>query len=171
MQALVDPTAVATGWQAGLGLGLSRRADRTVLADRCRHGPLAVQRAFYPEGTPCHVYLLHPPGGVVGGDVLVRGAVGVARRLRVSPLVIGLTLVGFGTSMPELVTSIDATLADAEVGDVITHLGRRHRPAHCLRGLCYRVRPEVKKVRLHCDILPCRCKLTYPWTPREDPIS
>lgn len=46
-----------------------------------------------------------------GGDLLVRGAVGVARRFGVSPLVIGLTLVGFGTSAPELVTSLSAALA------------------------------------------------------------
>lgn len=50
---------------------------------------------------------------LVGGDLLVRGAVGVARRFGVSPLVIGLTLVGFGTSAPELVTSISAALAGA----------------------------------------------------------
>lgn len=50
---------------------------------------------------------------LVGGDLLVRGAVGVARRFGVSPLVIGLTLVGFGTSAPELVTSLSAALAGA----------------------------------------------------------
>ncbi|GMG85056.1 calcium/sodium antiporter [Paralimibaculum aggregatum] len=50
---------------------------------------------------------------IVGGELLVRGAVQVATRFGVSPLVIGLTLVGFGTSMPELVTSVQAALADA----------------------------------------------------------
>ncbi|NNU82269.1 sodium:calcium antiporter, partial [Halovulum dunhuangense] len=50
---------------------------------------------------------------VVGGEFLVRGAVQVATRLGVSPLVIGLTLVGFGTSTPELVTSVQAALTNA----------------------------------------------------------
>lgn len=50
---------------------------------------------------------------VVGGDVLVRGAVGLAARLGVSPLLIGLTVVGFGTSTPELVTSLQAAFAGA----------------------------------------------------------
>lgn len=48
---------------------------------------------------------------IVGGELLVRGAVNVASRLGVSPLVIGLTLVGFGTSTPELVTSVQAALS------------------------------------------------------------
>ncbi|MFW6028476.1 MAG: calcium/sodium antiporter [bacterium] len=48
---------------------------------------------------------------VLGGELLVRGAVQVATRLGVSPLVIGLTLVGFGTSTPELVTSVQAALS------------------------------------------------------------
>jgi cation:H+ antiporter len=48
---------------------------------------------------------------VAGGEFLVRGAVQAARKLGVSPLVIGLTLVGFGTSMPELVTSVKAGLS------------------------------------------------------------
>ncbi len=50
---------------------------------------------------------------IAGGDLLVRGAVQVAARLGVSPLVIGLTLVGFGTSTPELVTSVQAALIGA----------------------------------------------------------
>ena len=48
---------------------------------------------------------------VVCGELLVRGAVQVASRLGVSPLIIGLTLVGFGTSTPELVTSVQAGLS------------------------------------------------------------
>lgn len=50
---------------------------------------------------------------IAGGELLVRGAVQVASGLGVSPLVIGLTLVGFGTSTPELVTSVQAALSDA----------------------------------------------------------
>lgn len=44
----------------------------------------------------------------VGGEVLVRGSVGVARKFGLSELLIGIVLVGFGTSMPELVTSLQA---------------------------------------------------------------
>lgn len=50
---------------------------------------------------------------IAGGELLVRGAVQVATGLGVSPLVIGLTLVGFGTSTPELVTSVQAALSDS----------------------------------------------------------
>ncbi len=50
---------------------------------------------------------------VFGGELLVRGSVRVAERLGVSPLLIGLTLVGFGTSAPELVTSVEASLLGA----------------------------------------------------------
>ncbi|NCP15051.1 MAG: calcium/sodium antiporter [Sphingomonadales bacterium] len=47
----------------------------------------------------------------VGGELLVRGAVGMAARLGISPLLAGLTIVGLGTSMPELATSVQAALA------------------------------------------------------------
>ena len=46
----------------------------------------------------------------VGGEALVRGAVSLARRLHVSPLLIGATVVAFGTSMPELVVTLQAAL-------------------------------------------------------------
>lgn len=58
----------------------------------------------------------------VGGEAVVRGAVGVARRLGVSELLIGLTLVGFGTSTPELLTSVSAALRGSDgvaVGNVV----------------------------------------------------
>ena len=45
-----------------------------------------------------------------GGEALVRGAVGLSRRMGISELAIGLTVVGFGTSMPELLVSADAAL-------------------------------------------------------------
>ncbi len=57
-----------------------------------------------------------------GGEAVVRGAVALARRFEVSPLVIGLTIVGFGTSLPELLVSLNAALNGAPgiaVGNVV----------------------------------------------------
>jgi len=57
-----------------------------------------------------------------GAELLVRGASGLAKRLRISPLVIGLTVVAFGTSAPELVVAVTAALqrkSDLLVGNVI----------------------------------------------------
>ncbi len=59
---------------------------------------------------------------VIGGELFVRGAVQIAERIGVSPLLIGLTLVGFGTSTPELVTSVKASLAGSPgiaVGNIV----------------------------------------------------
>ncbi|MCZ6888054.1 MAG: urease accessory protein UreD [Gammaproteobacteria bacterium] len=63
------PTATQ-GWQARLALGFEYDGVRTVLRRGERFGPLCVQRPFYPERDVCHVYILHPPGGIVGGDRL-----------------------------------------------------------------------------------------------------
>jgi len=59
---------------------------------------------------------------LLGGHYLVRHAVRLAARLRVSPLVIGLTIVAFGTSAPELVISLKAALTghdDIVIGNII----------------------------------------------------
>ncbi|MBD2842385.1 calcium/sodium antiporter [Erythrobacter rubeus] len=50
-------------------------------------------------------------GLAIGGELLVRGAVGIAQKLGVSTLFTGLVIVGFATSMPEMVASVQAALA------------------------------------------------------------
>ena len=59
---------------------------------------------------------------LVGGEAVVRGAVGLAQKLGVSPLIIGLTIVGFGTSLPEMVVSVNAAIvgsAGIAIGNVV----------------------------------------------------
>lgn len=58
----------------------------------------------------------------LGADVLVDGATGLARRFGVSPIVVGLTIVAFGTSAPEMAVSVVGArtgLADVAVGNVV----------------------------------------------------
>jgi urease accessory protein len=69
MTALVSETPTHP-WKAELALGFQQRNGKTVLAERRQLGPLTVQRAFYPEAGLAHLYILHPPGGVAGGDDL-----------------------------------------------------------------------------------------------------
>lgn len=59
-----------TGWRAEIRLRYGVKRDKTRLLERHQLGPLTVQKTFFPEGAACHTYLLHPPGGVVGGDQL-----------------------------------------------------------------------------------------------------
>lgn len=47
---------------------------------------------------------------IAGGELLVRGSVGIAKSMAVPPLIIGLTVVSFGTSAPELLVSLNAAL-------------------------------------------------------------
>jgi len=93
MAELASAASMGEGWQARLELHLKALRGRTRLV-HCRHtGPLRVQRVFYPERLPssagaavaelqldggaapaatepCHIYVLHPPGGLVSGDTL-----------------------------------------------------------------------------------------------------
>ncbi|MEZ4647765.1 MAG: calcium/sodium antiporter [Candidatus Eisenbacteria bacterium] len=61
-------------------------------------------------------------GLTLGAEALVRGSAALARRLGMSPLVIGLTIVAFGTSAPELIVSLQAAFADngaIAIGNVV----------------------------------------------------
>ena len=59
------------GWIAKLHLDFVEIDKKTVFKQNIHQGPLQVQKIFYPEANGTgHVYILHPPGGVVGGDSL-----------------------------------------------------------------------------------------------------
>lgn len=60
----------AAAWHASIALRVCSAGGRSRLEVR-HHGPLRVQKALYPEGdAPCHAVVLHPPGGIAGGDAL-----------------------------------------------------------------------------------------------------
>lgn len=59
---------------------------------------------------------------ILGGEALVKGAVNLAVKLNISPLVVGMTIVSFGTSAPELLVSLGAATTghpDVSIGAVI----------------------------------------------------
>jgi urease accessory protein len=66
----VEPIAIG-GWHARLNLGFDSSHGRTRLHRREHAGPLVIQRPLYPEGGEvCQAIVVHPPGGVAGGDSL-----------------------------------------------------------------------------------------------------
>jgi len=68
---LSDARVFESQWHASLSLRFQQSPRGCRLVDSAHHGPLYVQKAFYPEGqNTAHVYLLHPPGGMVSGDRL-----------------------------------------------------------------------------------------------------
>lgn len=91
-----------------------------------------------------------------GGESLVRGASALATRLGVSSLAIGLTVVAFGTSAPELVVSLDAALSganDISVGNVV---GSNIANIALILGIASLIRPalvEAKVVRIDAPIM------------------
>jgi cation:H+ antiporter len=77
----------------------------------------------------------------IGGEAVVRGSLSAAARLGVSPLLAGLVIVGFGTSAPELVVSVDAVLSghpDVAVGNVV---GSNISNVLLILSICALVRP------------------------------
>lgn len=86
-----------------------------------------------------------------GGELLVRGAVGLALRFKLSPGLIALTVVAWGTSAPELVVSLQASLQDrpdialgnvigSNIANILLILGSAAlvRPLRCLPRVVYR---------------------------------
>jgi cation:H+ antiporter len=85
---------------------------------------------------------------MAGAEVLIRGAVRIAQALGVSPFMIGFTLIGFGTSAPELVVSLSAALRGSSeialgnvVGSNIANIG-------LVLGIAVMIRPIVAHMRL-----------------------
>lgn len=77
----------------------------------------------------------------VGGELLVRFAVRLAALLRLSPLVIGLTVVAFGTSAPELAASVSAALQGSSAIAISNIIGSNSANIGLILGLCALLQP------------------------------
>jgi len=81
----------------------------------------------------------------VGGEILIRGALSASNRMGISPLLIGLVVVGFGTSSPELAVSVEAALSsspDISVGNVVgSNIGN----VLLILGICAIISPIAVK--------------------------
>lgn len=80
-----------------------------------------------------------------GGEALIRGSLAAANRLGISPLLSGLLIVGFGTSAPELVVSVEAALSerpDIAIGNVV---GSNISNILLVLGLCALITPLAVK--------------------------
>jgi len=100
----------------------------------------------------------------VGAEGLVRGASKLALRMGVSPLFVGLTIVGFGTSSPELAASIVATLkgsSDVSVGNVIGSNIFNVGVIVGITALIYPIRAQLRAVRR--DLAVAIAAAAVPW--------
>lgn len=82
-----------------------------------------------------------------GGEYLVRGASSIARSYRISPMVIGLTIVGFGTSAPELLVSVQAALAGQPAIAIGNVLGSNIANILLILGISAVIAPLILPVR------------------------
>ena len=66
---------IVNSWKACLSLEFGFQSGKTIIAGKRHDGPLVVQKPLYPEGEAvCHAIVVHPPGGIAGGDELEIGA-------------------------------------------------------------------------------------------------
>jgi len=108
-----------------------------------------------------------------GGETLIRGALGVAVRFGVSPLLSGLIIVGFGTSMPELVVSVDAAMTgrpDIAIGNVV---GSNIANIVLILGICALITPlAVTRLVLRRDaVMVISASLLYIVLVRDGSLS
>jgi cation:H+ antiporter len=88
----------------------------------------------------------------IGGEALIRGSLAASKRVGVSPLLSGLVILGFGTSAPELVVSVNAVLnqqPDIAIGNVVgSNIGN----VLLILGICALIAPmTVKPLALRRD--------------------
>jgi cation:H+ antiporter len=134
----------------GLILFLGLLAYVTVsLRQAHRESDVAVREQFQ-EAVPARprkfIFLMFLTFGglgllILGAVLFVQGAVGIARQLQISEIVIGLTLVAVGTSLPELATSMIASIRgknDIAVGNVV---GSNIFNIMCILGIAVLIRP------------------------------
>ena len=95
-------------------------------------------------------YLLFALGLVAlffGGEFLVRGATAIAKHFRLSPMVIGLTIVGFGTSAPEMLVSVQAAMAGQPAIAIGNVLGSNIANILLILGISALIAPLIIPVR------------------------
>jgi cation:H+ antiporter len=90
---------------------------------------------------------------IKGADLLVDGAVAIAKQLGMSPLIIGLTIVAMGTSAPEVAASIEAALGNSPGMAVGNVYGSNIANLALVGGLCAMIRPiSISRAALRRDI-------------------
>jgi cation:H+ antiporter len=110
---------------------------------------------------------------VIGAELLVRGAVDLALRARITPLVVGLTVVSFGTSAPELIVSLLAALDGNSAISIGNVVGSNIVNISLILGLSVLIFPiEVDRdsVRIHWPVMML-ASVTFWWLVQNDRFS